>query len=152
MSKSLFALIDELLRLPRLDHESAEKVIGLPLISSNEQDPYLVTYHGLTKEASAEVIEVELRCPGPSSKMKDGLIILSVSPDLELTIDEVRERFGEEGSYNPRPAESPSSTPNYTSYRRKKTRLSFGFLEPTQRSCSTWPGNLVTVVIDRSNN
>jgi hypothetical protein len=121
------------------------------MTSSDEQDPYFITYHGSEKEASAAVTEVELRYPGPRSTMKDGLVIISVSPNLKVTIDEVRAWFGQEGSYNPRPAEAPSSAPYYTSYGQKETRLSFGFLDPASGRCSALSGYLMTVVIDRTN-
>ena len=151
MNKSLFELVDELLDLPRLNRESVEKITGLPLVSFNEQDPYFATYHGSSTDTSAEVTEVELRYPGPQSKMKDGFLILSLNPNLGLTIDDARARFGLEQCFSPRPAEAPNTVPNYTSYSPKEARLSFGFLEPTLGTSGTCPGTLVAVIIDRTN-
>ena len=151
MKKRLFARVDELLSLLLLDRESVEKVTGLPLSSLNEQDPFFAVYHGSNTKATAEISQVELRCPGPRSKMNDGLVILTLNPKLKVKVGEVRARFGQEESFNPRPAEAPRSVPNYTSYTLGKARVSFGFLEPTQGSTDNWPGSLVAVVIDRSN-
>ena len=151
MNKSLFELVDELLDLPRLNRESVEKVAGLRMSSFNKQDPYFATYHGSSTDTSAEVTEVELRYPGPQSKMKDGFLILNLHPDLEVTIDDVRTRFGLEHRFSPRPAEASNTVPNYTSYSLKEARLSFGFLEPTLGTSGTCPGTLIAVIIDRTN-
>ncbi len=111
MNKSLFELVDELLNLPRLDRESVEKVTRLRLSSFNEQDPYFATYHGSSTEAAAEVTEVELRYPGPQSKMKDGLLTLNLHPDPEVTMDDVRTRFGLEQRFSTETGRSTEQRP-----------------------------------------
>ena len=71
--------------------------------------------------------------------MKDGLLILNLHPDLEVTIHAIRIRFGQEECFDPRPAEAPNSVPSYTRYRLKEARLAFGFLWSTLDMSGTWP-------------
>ncbi len=150
MRTSIFELIDKLLDLARLDNVSVEKVTGIQLIESYEQYQFFILYHGSSGGDSSELDEVELRYPKAKSQMKDGLLILTLHPDSELTIDAVRARFGQKVNFHPRNPEAPRSEPNYIRYALKRTRLSFGFLEPSPDSSIEWPGMLVSIVIDRT--
>jgi len=149
MGRELFEIIDRLLCLTRLDPGRVGEALGIALTPIDEGDPPFATYFG-SADPLAEVAGVELRCPGPKSRMEDGLLILTLSPDLDVPIYAIRARFGFEESFDPRPPEAPESAPSYTTYHLGGARLAFGFLDPAPGTPGIWPSRLVYIVIDRT--
>jgi hypothetical protein len=148
MSKSLFELIDALLSLPRLDRESVERVNGLSLISVGGQNLFFVTWKSLNK-GLGDVAEIELRCPGPKSMMKDGMVILKLCPDLKVTTDDIHARFGAPEDVHV-PPDGREGHPFSYCYSIRGAKLSFGFRESACKPRDILPVTLVDIVIDRT--
>jgi hypothetical protein len=76
--------------------------------------------------AAGFITAVELR--ERRKEKRDGLIILRVAPELGLTMEDLRGRYGGIGAFHPPNAHMPAGSPSYSVYERPQGELRWSFM------------------------
>ena len=99
-SETLYMLVEELLKLPRLTTEAVAGLLSIPLTAEAAGTPYFAVHQGTRppEVTGPGPVAVELRTPRPSSPAgaqgaKDGILIVDLE-GLTITMYEVGGHYG----------------------------------------------------------
>jgi len=140
VSERLFADVDALWSLPRLDPENVEPLIRMSFAVTSAPPPPAAQILTAAGDAGPYA-SAELRIPADSSIAADGMLILKLTPPFTVTLDEVQARYGEASNVLPPHPNAPPETPVYYEYEDGKMKgvLRFGIREE----------RVVSVILDR---
>lgn len=144
VEKTFFPLIENVLALDRLSAEHVSEALKMSLFLGYSTK-YFDIYGAVSSsdpDIEAVIEDLELRFPRPESRHNDGMLIITLTPALHISPDEVMSRFGEpELSLVESPPGEPIVPIMYYVYRHKGGKLSFQISRES---------NMVTgVVVDR---
>jgi len=114
---------------------------GLTLVPGRDQTDGAFAVHRGSDPAGALFVEAELRVPGPAATAPDGILILWVSPAVEVTARAVTSRLGPEQDLIVPTPRQPADAPVYAVYRNAWGHLRLGFERGVR-------GRLVRIVLD----
>jgi hypothetical protein len=89
--KTFFAWVDDLLALERLSAEGVSKAIKMDLMLGYSTKYFDIYAGGRSSDSDigGAIKELELRCPRPQTRHSDGMLIITLTPVLEITPDQL---------------------------------------------------------------
>jgi len=142
LAQDIFDIIVEISGSLPLSLSQIENTVRVALPpAANLSNEYVRVFRS-TSEGMKPISGVELRLPGQASRAGDGMVILSIAPDIRIEQGQVTQRFGAGALSVPTPRE-PVDAPVYLVYRLPWGTLSFGFARSI-------PSYLTRVVLDPS--